>query len=343
MNETRNVPAYVQKSTQLDCGLASSEFRPGKHAQAKIDSRGIESIDSFLQAQSKRLVRIQITTLPNQDLREVVKDLPIMDPVRVRKCASPNLSTKSGVVKFRTEGMKASLNISKAFAIGELGESQGKKLVPTGKVPKPKVAFVTANTFLESTPGNVIKQFGKHRGPANTSPIVTWPYSIDPSPGEPLPDEYDLLVYSKNGHRPGLLEHLCELFPRHVVLHYGQYKRDQLFEAARRSRACAYLADDDHGPLALQEILLAGCPVVGVRTGAPFIQDGVTGVFVDRLPPGARCVKTEAEASNLVRWMNVVQSAMGLSRPSTRDYAAREFCPDFVLQRVLASLDTTRR
>ena len=37
-------------------------------------------------------------------------------------------------------------------------------------------------------------------------------------------------------------------------------------EAARRSRVCAYLADDDHGPLALQEILLAGClPDVSVR------------------------------------------------------------------------------
>jgi hypothetical protein len=77
------------------------------------------------------------------------------------------------------------------------------------------------------------------------------------------------------------------------VLNYGQYKREQLFEAARRSRACAYLADDDHGPLALQEILLAGCPVVGVRTGAPFIHDGIPGVFVDCLPPGAKCVKSD--------------------------------------------------
>jgi len=91
----------------------------------------------------------------------------------------------------------------------------------------------------------------RNRGPANTAPIVTWPYPIDPWPGDPLPDEYDLLIYSKNGHRPGLLEHLGEAFPRHVVLHYGQYRREQLFEAARRSRACAYLADDDHGPLAL--------------------------------------------------------------------------------------------
>ena len=149
---------------QLDCGLASSEFCPEKHAQAKVYGRGIEGVNSFLQAQSKRLVCIQITTLANQDLREVVKDPPIMDPVRVRKCASPDLSTKSGVVKFRTEGMKGSLNISKGLAIGELGESQSKKLVPTGKVPKPKVAFVTANTFLECTPGNVFKQLGKRRG-----------------------------------------------------------------------------------------------------------------------------------------------------------------------------------
>lgn len=76
-----------------------------------------------------------------------------------------------------------------------------------------------------------------------------WPYPIDPWPGEPLPDEYDLLIYAKNGNRPQLLEHLAEAFPRHIQIHYGHYRREQLFEAARRSRACAYLADDDHGPL----------------------------------------------------------------------------------------------
>jgi hypothetical protein len=158
----------------------------------------------------------------------------------------------------------------------------------------------------------------KNRGPANTAPIVTWPYPIDPWPGEPLPDEYDLLIYSKNGHRPGLLEHLCEVFPRHVVLHYGQYKREQLYEAARRSRACAYLADDDHGPLALQEILLSGCPVVGVRTGAPFIQDGVTGVFVDRLPPGAKCVKNDADEAALATFMVAIQATHQTDRHSVR-------------------------
>jgi hypothetical protein len=182
----------------------------------------------------------------------------------------------------------------------------------------------------------------RNRGPANTAPIVTWPYPIDPWPGEPLPDEYDLLIYSKNGHRPGLLEHLCEAFPRYVVLHYGQYKREQLFEAARRSRACAYLADDDHGPLALQEILLAGCPTVGVRTGAPFIQDGVTGVLVERLPPGAKCVKSDADETALAAFLDAVGRAGAMPRNTVRSCAAERFATGAVADLVLTALRDVR-
>ena len=69
---------------------------------------------------------------------------------------------------------------------------------------------------------------------------------------------------------------MAEVFPRHIQIHYGQYQREQLFEALRRSRSCAYLADDDHGPLALAgSISLAGCPTVGVRTGASFVRTRV--------------------------------------------------------------------
>ena len=89
------------------------------------------------------------------------------------------------------------------------------------------------------------------------------------------------------GRAAPLLEHLAEAFPRHVQIHYRRYRREELSEAARRSRACAYLADDDHGPLAMQEILLAGCPTVGVRTGASFVRHGETGIVVERLPPAA--------------------------------------------------------
>jgi len=182
----------------------------------------------------------------------------------------------------------------------------------------------------------------KHRGPANQSPIVLWPYPIDPWPGEPLPDEYELLIYAKNGNRPQLLEHLAEVFPRHVQIHYGLYRREQLFEAARRSRACAYLADDDHGPLALQEILLAGCPTVGVRSGAPFVQHGLTGHLVDRLPPGRQCVANEDDEAVLATYLDALAQAQAMDRRSVRETAAGQFATDRIVESVLESLAVCR-
>ena len=182
----------------------------------------------------------------------------------------------------------------------------------------------------------------KHRGPANQSPIVLWPYPIDPWPGEPLPDEYDLLIYAKNGHRPQLLEHLAELFPRHIQIHYGQYQREQLFEAARRSQACAYLADDDHGPLALQEILLAGCPTVGVRTGASLMRDGVTGAVVDRLPPGPARVSADFEQMAFDSYLQPIEQARTMNRKSVRQQVAEEFDTESIVDAVIAMLANNR-
>ena len=126
------------------------------------------------------------------------------------------------------------------------------------------------------------------------------------------------------------------------MLHYGQYKREQLFEAARRSRACAYLADDDHGPLALQEILLAGCPTVGVRTGAPFIRDGVTGVFVERLPPGVKCVKNNADEAALAAYIHAVRVLQTRDRKHVREQAAAAFHPVPIINGLLEQLDQAR-
>jgi hypothetical protein len=180
----------------------------------------------------------------------------------------------------------------------------------------------------------------KHRGPANQSEIILWPYPIDPWPGEPLPDAYDLLIYAKNGHRPQLLEHLAEVFPRHIQVHYGRYRREELFEAARRSRACAYLADDDHGPLALQEILLAGCPTVGVRTGASFVKTGKTGVVVDRLPPGASCVECDADTMALDAFIDAIEQAQTSDRGLVREVAVEQFDTTRILENLLESLNS---
>lgn len=181
-----------------------------------------------------------------------------------------------------------------------------------------------------------------HQGPDNRAPITLCPYPIDPCPGEPLPAEYDLLLYSKNGYRPQLLEHLARVFPRNRQIHYGQYHREELYEAARRSQACAYLADDDHGPLALQEILLAGCPTVGVRTGAAFVRDGVTGALVSRLPPGPECFERDSDGEALAAFRAAIDRAQSLSRIEVRAAALEEFDLERITDRVVAFLDRAR-
>jgi hypothetical protein len=181
-----------------------------------------------------------------------------------------------------------------------------------------------------------------HRGPANQSEIILWSYPIDPWPGQPLPDAYDLLIYAKNGHRPQLLEHLAEIFPRHVQIHYGRYPRKELFEAAHRSRACAYLADDDHGPLALQKILLAGCPTVGVRTGASFVRTGGTGVVVDGLPPGGKCAESDDDVRALAVFMEAIEQAQSMDRHSVRDRAAQQIDCDRIVDSIITAVKTVQ-
>lgn len=96
----------------------------------------------------------------------------------------------------------------------------------------------------------------------------------------------------------------------------------------------SYLADDDHGPLALAEILLAGCPVVGVRTGAPFIEHGVTGYFVERLPPGESCLTSSQEFECLERFEAALDRAASIDRESVARLSTTRFLCDQTIDRI---------
>lgn len=176
-----------------------------------------------------------------------------------------------------------------------------------------------------------------HKGPKNVSMIHLFPYPISPWPGQPLPDSHDLLIYCKNGYSSSLVEKLQALFPRHRTIQYGKYRRDELFDAARRSRACAYLASDDHGPLALQEIMLAGCPAVGVRTGAAFVKQGRNGFWVSKLPQIA-----PNQDDSMHEFAVALSAAMHLDRRSVRELAAEEFAPSTIANSILCVLQTVR-
>lgn len=119
----------------------------------------------------------------------------------------------------------------------------------------------------------------RYRGDNRGAPTCVWPYPIMPIPEGPLPVKWDLLIYAKSGYSLETIRALAAAFPQSVLIEYGRYKRERLLNTARQSRACAYLSDDDRGPLALAEILLAGCPAAGVPRGAPWI-DGESGRLV---------------------------------------------------------------
>lgn len=167
-----------------------------------------------------------------------------------------------------------------------------------------------------------------HCGPAMRAPVVTWPYPIDPLPGEPRPVVYDLLIYEKSGFAPDLPARLARRWPGSVRIRYGRYCRERLTEAARCSRACVYLSADDRGPLALAEILLAGCPAVGVPRGAPWIAEGRTGHGVERLD------SPELFAA--------IERAMLLDRDRVRAAALARFDAAATVRTLLRALDAAR-
>jgi hypothetical protein len=102
------------------------------------------------------------------------------------------------------------------------------------------------------------------------------------------------------------------------------------------------LADDDHGPLALQEILHAGCPTVGVQTGASFVRPGETGVVVDRLPPGPQCAESDDDLRALAVFMEAIEQAQALDRHSVREQAACEFDSDRIVDSIIIAVNKVR-
>jgi hypothetical protein len=82
--------------------------------------------------------------------------------------------------------------------------------------------------------------------------------------------------------------------------------------------------------------------VIGVRTGAPFIQDGVTGVFIDRLPPGAKRFKNDADEVALATFLEAVRVAHRMDRREVFASATREFDTKRLGQQIVTALESAR-
>jgi len=107
----------------------------------------------------------------------------------------------------------------------------------------------------------------------------------------PLPDSWlkepweterthDALVFVKGGlEEARIAAALGGRFHTPIFLKYGEYRREQLFHAARSARACFYVSREDHYPLAAVEIGLMGCPIISDERACPVAAHGLTGIL----------------------------------------------------------------
>lgn len=159
----------------------------------------------------------------------------------------------------------------------------------------------------------------------NQAPIVLWSYPIEPRPGGPLAAKYDVLIYHKLGpDGPPITVPVCARWHA-KALYYGDFTRGELYEAARRSRCCLYLSATDRGPLALAEIMLAGCPAVGVPMGSPWVVDGKSGFSI----------RDWSER----RVMAALTKAMSLDRREVRAWAMGRFSTRKTVDTILSELE----
>ena len=181
------------------------------------------------------------------------------------------------------------------------------------------------------------------RGNLNKADIILCPYPVEPKPGPPLPVKYDLLIYVKSNFSPELRSILEKAYPRSKIIKYGAFVREELFEAARVSRVCVYLGDDDSGSLAAWEVMLAGCPIVGVPTGGgALVTEGKTGYLVNKLPLEKNFVQNEENEMCLKILLDTLKKAAELDRMAVREYALQQFDTDRIVDSIIKTLDYYR-
>lgn len=197
-----------------------------------------------------------------------------------------------------------------------------------GRMPHEQIVLDAPSCELLFTESDWYAELIQQHCLRNKAPIAIFSYPIDPQPEGPLEAKRDLLIYLK---KPDFVPQIRAVqngpWERSVIITYGCYERDAMILAARHSRACLYLSDDDRGPLALAEIMLAGCPAIGVPRGAPWIVNGVSGIKLERWE----------------RINGAVKRAIRINRQKVRAWALERFATTRSVGIVLAALEAVAK
>ena len=163
VNKGRNGPAKIQQRMQFDRRLGASETRPRKHAETKIDRRGIQRVDRRVQFGSQWFVGIQASSATDQLLRQGCVDTPVAVSVCIRQSTATNRAPKPQMVQQVRPGAQTIDRVSQAFSIGQLPEAHAQELIPAGERLHFVFAAVARYATSELLRVNRFHHLGKNR------------------------------------------------------------------------------------------------------------------------------------------------------------------------------------
>ena len=156
-----NLPAQIEQGMQFQGMLGRTKVSPRKQRHAQVDGGRVQRIDGIGQIQTQVFVAIQPPGFLDQSLREVAIDPPIARLVGIGQRTAGNLAANAQMIKPVLLRAQAGHDIAQTFAIAQLREHHGKKLIPARKASYPIVAGITLDTPTKLVSGQMIDQLRK--------------------------------------------------------------------------------------------------------------------------------------------------------------------------------------
>ncbi len=160
-----DIAMEVEQRVHLHGGLVPAKLGPGEQRQAQVDGGRVQRVETLIEIHADRIAGVQGPRDANQDLGEVSVDPPVVRLVGIGESGARNLAAKTHVVELGLHRTQAGLDVAQAFAVGQLGERQTKKLIPARKAAQFVIAAIASYAFTEFVARELIHQLCED-GPA---------------------------------------------------------------------------------------------------------------------------------------------------------------------------------
>ena len=150
-----------EQGVEFDGGLVLSKRGPRKQRETEVNGGGVQRIGGGLEFKTERLIGVKRGGLPDEDLGEIGKDVPVAIFIGIGQRAAGGGLADAGVVEFRAEGRQAGFDVAQTFAPSQLGKRQHEELFISGELANAAVAVITGDTLVELVFGEEVEELGE--------------------------------------------------------------------------------------------------------------------------------------------------------------------------------------